>query len=180
MKIKKIVAATMLATLVFTACGSDSSSSGSSSKASSSASSASSSAESSSAEVPAEIDINAVAEALKTEVKFDGEMTKLDDEVAKIMVEVPEGGQGMIYAIQGEQSADNFGVYKCADAGQVDTVIANINTYLNDNKDEMSKYKPEDVPKIENAIIKKSGNYAVFCVTADNAKAKEVIERFFK
>ena len=180
MKIKKFICAAALAAMVLGACGSDSSSSSSASSAASSSSTSVASESSSSAEAPAEIDINTVADALKSEVSFAGEMAKVDDEIAKIYVEIPEGSEGVVYMPEGAQVADAFGVYKCADAASADTLITNINNFANDVKDEMSKYNPEEVPKLDNAIIKKSGNNVVFCITSDNAKAKEVIERFFK
>ena len=182
MKIKKFICAAALAAMVLGACGSDSSSS-SSSSASSAASSSSSSAaseSSSSAEAHAEIDINAVADALKSEVSFAGNMVTANEELAKISLSIPDGSEGAMYIPESEQVADAFGVYKCADEAKAEELVNGINGYINDSKDEMQKYIPEEVPKLDNAIIKKSGSNVVFCITSDNAKAKEVIERLFK
>ena len=176
MKIKKIVAAAMLAALVFNGCGSDSSSGSSSSASASSSAKASES----SSQAPAEIDVNAAADAIKSEVKFAGELTKAEEEFAKISLTVPDGSEGAMYLIDGAQVADAFGVYKCADDAKAAELVTGINGYINDTKDEMQKYNPDDVPKLDNAIVKSSGKYVVFVITSDNDKAKEVVERFFK
>ena len=38
-----------------------------------------------------------------------------------------------------------------------------------------SDYKPEEVPKLESAVLEQDGVYVVFCVTADNTAAKSAV-----
>ena len=106
-------------------------------------------------------------------------MSKAEDEFANISLSVPEGSEGVMYIPENAEGADAFGAYKCSDEGKASELVNGINGYISETKDEMQKYKPEEVPKLDGAIVKSSGKYVVFCITADKDKANEVIGRYF-
>ena len=47
-------------------------------------------------------------------------------------------------------------------------------------KESFADYIPTEVPKIESAILKTSGNYLIYCVADDAAAAQAVIDSYVK
>ena len=41
-------------------------------------------------------------------------------------------------------------------------------------------YKPEEVSRVDKAVIKKSGKYVVFCIADDKDAVSAVIDKYFK
>ena len=42
-----------------------------------------------------------------------------------------------------------------------------------------TEYKPEEVPKLEKALVLRRDNTIVLCVAADMEKAKAVLDKYF-
>lgn len=204
MKLRKLIIIGCMAALCATACGSDKSSSSSTSSsqdvpastqtsteassqaadpASSStvADSSSAAADSSSTAEPAanEVDLDACAKALLDEGIFTAELTALSESAIPNFFTVEAGNKAVVY-MANNGSADSFGLFKAADETAANNILTNVKDYITGVKDNAALYTPEDVPKIEAAVVNVYGNYAVFCISNDAAKAKEIIERFFQ
>jgi len=57
------------------------------------------------------------------------------------------------------------------------TVKSLINDRISDLKVRYEDYKPEEMPKIESAIIEEKGNYIFLVISPDNEKAQEVLDQ---
>ena len=60
---------------------------------------------------------------------------------------------------------------------QMTTVKSLINDRISDLKVRYEDYKPEEMPKIESAIIEEKGNYIFLVISPDNEKAQEVLDQ---
>lgn len=71
---------------------------------------------------------------------------------------------------------DEYGIFKVPADGNTNTAKEAVEDYLARRVDEwMPEYMPEEFPKVENATVKVMGQYVVYCILADDAKA-DVIE----
>ncbi len=67
---------------------------------------------------------------------------------------------------------DEYGIFKVPADGNTNTAKEAVEDYLARRVDEwMPEYMPEEFPKVENATVKVMGQYVVYCILADNAKA---------
>lgn len=66
-------------------------------------------------------------------------------------------------------SIDEFGVFK-AGTMPVDDLKAMVEDYLQLLRDSWMNYQPEEKPKLDNAEIKVSGDYVLYCILDDGDK----------
>ena len=72
-------------------------------------------------------------------------------------------------------SACEAAVIKCSDADYASEVSDLLKQRVSNQKD-LYSYNAGDTTKLENAIIKTSGNYVVLCVCDDTSKAEEILK----
>ena len=168
-----LIGAVLFTALAFSACGSTEDKSDSSSKSTPTESA------SESTDDNKEIDINEVAEAITSEVKFDNELAVQDETVANSYFQLAEGTEAIVYFSSDPQCYDTVALFSCASDDDVAAVLDNVQLYIDGVKEQTEKYLPEEAEKVENAIVKSEGNCAVLCITNDSDTANEVIGRFF-
>ena len=67
-------------------------------------------------------------------------------------------------------SFDEYGVFKAADSSQAKNIAGALEAYLQLKLDTDMGYQPEEVPKLESAEVKTSGNYVMYCILGDAEK----------
>lgn len=66
---------------------------------------------------------------------------------------------------------DEYGVFKGEDEEQTTEIEDIVKSYIQMCKDTwMSEYRPEELPKLENATVKTMGNYVIYFILSDEAK----------
>ena len=75
-------------------------------------------------------------------------------------------------------NADEIAMFQVKESDQMTTVKSLINDRISDLKVRYEDYKPEEMPKIESAIIEEKGNYIFLVISPDNEKAQEVLPSF--
>lgn len=72
-------------------------------------------------------------------------------------------------------TAESFSVWQAADADDAVEIETQLESFLESWIEGYSDYKPEEVPKLESAVLTQEGNYVVLCVSADNEAAEPLI-----
>lgn len=109
--------------------------------------------------------------------------------------EIEDSGAAMAYSFYGVEEAqcksaalykgssasvDEVAVFECVDADSAKAVAAlaaERQQYLHDG---YSNYGPEQVPKIDSAVIKTVGNTVIFCISDSPEKVDSVIKASYK
>ncbi len=91
------------------------------------------------------------------------------DEVAQVVGYVGSGATAEELTLWKASSSDAAAAIAEKVQGRVDTQISSF-----------QDYNPEEVPKLESAVILQKGNFVALCVCADNAAAREILEPYFK
>lgn len=73
-------------------------------------------------------------------------------------------------------SACEAAVIKCSNVDYASEVSDLLKQRVSNQKDLYSSYNAGETTKLENAIIKTSGNYVVLCVCDDTSKAEEILK----
>ena len=79
--------------------------------------------------------------------------------------------------MQKQTNADEIAMFQVKESDQMTTVKSLINDRISDLKVRYEDYKPEEMPKIESAIIEEKGNYIFLVISPDNEKAQEVLDQ---
>lgn len=114
---------------------------------------------------------------LKEEITFADQMTDMDSEGACRFYDVDTGlvNDSSAYVGSGA-TAESMAVFEAVDADAADSIADALQTFTDGWIDGYSDYKPEEVPKLESAVLEQKGVYVVFCVSADNTAAKTAVQ----
>lgn len=68
-------------------------------------------------------------------------------------------------------------VITCKDTSYTEEAKKQLKAYLDNRAELFAGYAPEEVPKLEDALIKSAGSYVVLCVTDDTAAAEDILKK---
>ena len=121
---------------------------------------------------------SAQAEKIVSELNLTDKMDKVEDRIIKGLFFFEEGTlkDSSVY-IANDKSADIVAVFESEDTA---AVKERVNTYLATAKEQMQNYYPDEVFKIDNAIVQEAGDKVVLIVTGDIENAKKVAESILK
>ena len=114
---------------------------------------------------------------LKDEITFTDQMTDMDSESICRFYDVDTGlvNDSSAYVGSGA-TAESMAVFEAVDADAAGSIADALRTFTDGWIDGYSDYKPEEVPKLESAVLEQNGVYVVFCVSADNTAAKTAVQ----
>ena len=82
-----------------------------------------------------------------------------------------------IAALNSGANACEIAIVKCKDSDYVSEVQDLFKSRVENQSNLFADYNAAEVSKLDSAIIKSAGNYVVFCVTDDTAKAEEILKK---
>lgn len=122
-----------------------------------------------------EADVKALAEQLSREVVFEADLRELSAEKLGNYLDLPEGAEAYAYMSNGN-TAEEIITAKCASESDAQTLKASIEAFLADQRQEMQRYLPEEVARLEHAVLAQRGVYVALCVSADQTAAEQIIK----
>ena len=121
------------------------------------------------------------ADALKSGIAYKDDLSQIDLDTAGMFYNFGDASidEAVFYESSGA-TAEEIAVIKCsteADAGKVETILKNrVNEQIESYKD----YVPEEVGKLNAAVVSRKGNCAVLSVSDEPDKAREIIKSYLK
>lgn len=163
---------TLTASTVLYGCGG----SGNAKKASTTASTAASSAKSSQA---AAVDVTKVADRLLNEIKYDDKLAEAEKESIDVIYPgLPKDKiKAMkIYVSSSGGTSEEIAAFEANDEDTAKEIEAKLNERVEAQKTSFKNYVPEELKRLENALVIRKGNYVYLSVSGDPDKAKSIIE----
>lgn len=120
-------------------------------------------------------DPNALLQALLTKVSYDTELSNLGDAGALYLPDLPQGAKVQMYAGSGYY-ADKVAMITLADAADAEAAIKSVKDHVAQLRTQFQSYIPEEVPKIDNALIWQQDNVIILCITGDYKNAQTIID----
>jgi len=120
------------------------------------------------------IDVFDAAQKIVDKANFDIALDRIDEANVPYIsgyASLPEGTRCAVYMAAGA-NAEEVAVFASDDTTAVTNAIKN---HIQLQSEAFSSYKPDDVPKLENAIIYSKNDIVVLVVTGDTALAKSVV-----
>lgn len=124
------------------------------------------------------IDVVKTADTLLNDVKFDAEMSVVEDMEFFLQyfgVEAEDVVEQKTYISAG-LTADIISAIKCKDEASAKTVKERFEAYTKDLSSQYADYKPEECGKLDKPVIKVYGEYVIVCTSNDNDTATKTIE----
>ena len=163
---------TLTASTVLYGCGG----SGNAKKASTTASTAASSAKSSQA---AAVDVTKVADRLLNEIKYDDKLAEAEKESIDVIYPgLPKDKiKAMkVYVSSSGGTSEEIAAFEANDEDTAKEIEAKLNERVEAQKTSFKNYVPEELKRLENALVIRKGNYVYLSVSGDPDKAKSIIE----
>lgn len=127
------------------------------------------------------IDCKALADALLSKINYTDELSNVDKDTAAMFLNFAdvEIEEAYIYESSGA-TAEEIVVLKCKDSDSAKNAKAAFEQRVEEQTENFTDYVPEEIPKLKDAVIITSKEYAVLSVSGDSSAAKSIIEDAFK
>lgn len=126
-------------------------------------------------DVKKDIDAEKVAADIVSAIEFEDRLTLIDDDIAEAIYGFNEENvDSMSTYIGSGATAEEVTVVEFEKLGEADKEL--FEKRIQNQIKSYETYIPEEIEKLEKAVVMYSGNVAVLCVSQDSDNAKKVIE----
>lgn len=125
------------------------------------------------------VDVAKLAEELQAQTVTSDTLSATAPEMLSSIyfVNADQMTKGAAYMSSGSTACE-VAVIECKEAKQAEEAAKSFQTRVTNQSDLFASYDPEEVTKLDAAIIKTSGKYAVLCVCDDTKKAEEILKNY--
>ncbi len=118
-------------------------------------------------------DVENISKDLVEKLDLSEKVIKLDKEDIESLLYLDEGtlDEGILY-LSNTNTSDMVGIVSSKDINELESTVKQ---YIEDLKVQNTNYFPEEVTKLEEALIEKKGDYVIFIVSNDNGEASKLI-----
>ncbi len=128
-----------------------------------------------------QVDINALAEALDTGITYQDPLEKLDSDMIGMLYSVDGLVEESVVYMGSGATAEEIAVFVCNDADTAKNEVQPIvEEHVQSQIDAFSSYIPEEVAKLEDAVIRQAGKYVVLSVSNDPDGANKIMDEYLK
>lgn len=111
---------------------------------------------------------------------FTQELSAVDNAIGCQLYALEESdAPKMRFYCSSSAGAEEIAILPCADDAAAAKAKTECNNRLEQQRMLMKDYKPEEMPKLEKALVLQRGSTVVLCVAADVDKAKAVLDKYF-
>lgn len=125
------------------------------------------------------IDANTLAEDLKNNGVYSEELSPVSAQITEKRYAFDEGEVSETVAFAGTRAVvDEVAVFKAE--SDIDAVVEKVTAHIDAQTQTYQSYRPDELPKLRDAIVTTSGDYVIVCISADSAKAEEIINSYMR
>lgn len=123
-------------------------------------------------------DLGALAEQLLESQLFEETLNPVEEEMAEKLYSITGASSALLYVGSGA-SADELALFEFEDEETAQDAAELARARVADQRESFAGYIPEEVPKLDAAVVKSFGRCLVVCVSAGDG-AEEIISDFFE
>lgn len=124
------------------------------------------------------IDADELASKLAGEGQFAEELTEVSEAVTIKRLALGDGEAEECAAYAGTAAVtDEVMVIKAKDTEKVSEAVEK---YIENRAETYSSYRPDEVPKLSDAVVQITGDCVIVCVSENSALAKKIIDEYTK
>lgn len=125
-----------------------------------------------------EIDLDALADKLLESESFGEALNPVDDGIAEAIYNIEHASSARLYVGSGAV-ADELALFQFEDEAAAQDAVELAKARVENQRESFADYIPEEVPKLDNAVVKHFGRYLVVCIASDT-KASDIISDFME
>lgn len=124
-----------------------------------------------------QIDMEALADKLLESELFGETLNQADDGIAEMLYDMDGASAALVYVGSGA-AADELALFEFANETEAQSALSSAEARIAAQKDSFAAYIPEEVPKLDHAVVETYGRYLIVCVSAGDG-ASEIISDYF-
>ena len=123
------------------------------------------------------VDASQIAKDLAEEITYEDQLSSVDLDTAKMFLNLAdvEVTESYFYESSGA-TAEEIVVLVCKDSDSAAKAKVAFEQRVEEQTENFTDYVPKEVPKLKDAVIITSKEYAILSVSGDSSKAKDIIE----
>ena len=122
----------------------------------------------------------ALAAELLATGAFSEDLALAETDVGRFLYALEDlNAPGLVFYFSSGAVAEEIAILPCADEAGAQQAMSECRGRLDNLITLYKQYKPEEVPKLDKAVILQRGNTVVFCAAADADKVKAVLDKYF-
>lgn len=128
------------------------------------------------------IDVKAAADALKNNITYEDELNVLSAEMLLSTytdLDTEDVAAAQVYT-SSTATAEEIAVFEAKDAAAADRIEQVMQNRIDSQKELYASYAPDEVKRLEGAVLTKKGNYVVLCVAGDSSLAEKEVKKLFE
>ena len=119
----------------------------------------------------------ALASALLEGGSFDDQLAETDQQAAMAVLGLDPEQVDQCTAYMGTGATpEEVAVIRATDASAAKEVAQDLDAHLQQLESDYASYAPDEVPKIQKAVVEVKGRTVVLCVSADSQQAEKLLE----
>ncbi len=127
----------------------------------------------------ADFDVTALGNDLDTKITYQDELAPMDLDFAGMFLNLADVKITKASIFEGSGgTAEEVIVFECASDDDAKKAEQILNQRVAEQKESFKDYVPEELPKLDQAVIKVSGKYAVLSVSGSPEEAKKIIDQY--
>ena len=125
-----------------------------------------------------QVDIKELAETLRETLRFEDELTPVDEKTAGALYQIDDAVRSCVYISSGA-TAEEIAAFELKDGGAAEKALEKAQGRIAEQRENFALYIPEEADRLNKAVVERFGRYVVVCVSADGA-AGEIISDFME
>ncbi len=121
------------------------------------------------------IDLASLGKQMQEEIAFDDELNLLSTDMIPALYGIDNAVEAYVY-MGSQATAEEIALFKFANAEDASAGKATLEDHLEKQKQDYANYIPEEVARIEKAVLRQEGNYVLLCVSYDEG-VNDIIDK---
>lgn len=126
------------------------------------------------------VDVNAMAKDMAEQVSYQDDIALISREVAGMIYSMPDGIENVAMYMGSGATAEEAAVFEAKDEETAKQMAEVANQHIQSQREAFENYIPEEIKKLDKAIVEQKGRYVAVCVTDDVENAQKVIDEYLK
>ena len=129
-------------------------------------------------EQPKDVDISALASQIVGEVSFDDSLSEIDDDMISMLYSIDGYTDAVLYKGSGA-TAEEVAIFKMETTDDAKEALEEAQAHIQSQIESYESYIPEEVSRLEDAIVRQDGCYVCVVVSGDSAAAEKLLDGAF-
>ena len=125
-----------------------------------------------------DVDIEALAQEIVQTVAFDDTLEEIDDSMIPMLYDIDGYTDAVLYKGSGA-TAEEIALFKMGSVSDAETAYKEAEAHIQSQVEAYESYMPDEVTRLEDAVVRQDGTYVSVVVSADSEAAEKLLEDSF-